>query len=487
MRRILLLASAATGLAAAVACATSDVDVTAPPPNDAGPTEMPDAAVEPPAEDAGDAEAPSVEACSDAGWCTTSLPDPDLTLTDIWPFETRAFAIAETPTQGVKVLEWDDAVQTWVYIDDDTQNTFESGRYSGKIWAPNENELYYGVSPAFIYHGTRTAPSSPWTWQRSRLDNHSPDAGADRDPGIARVGPVFGSTALPTDYPALGVWGTSSDDVYAWYANTIFHRTTAGGGEPTWVAEYTADDSVSASDRFFFFSATGSSRDDVWFAGTRGRYANTGVFSCPIVVHKTADGYQRLVDHTLSGTSPTNHTQGSCAAKAGARSLETWSSGFDLGWLVIPPGFMTATDGAWLTNIASAGPNAIAGILEGRNLAYIEASDGGIARRTTMGWTALRRDAPSYLNSVWVHGTETWMSGWGAVLRTDTDVDLWSRALQLYYVTNAGISPDAGTYTVSSLALNGAPLDAPFHQVRGTSNTNLWAVGARYALHKTTP
>ena len=214
-----------------MACATSDVDAPSPPPpppNDAAPTTPTDAGS--PGESPGDAEAPSLDRCSAAGWCTTSLPDLDLTLTDIWPFETRAFAIAETPTQGVKVLEWDDAVQTWAYIDDNSQNTFTSGRYAGKIWAPNENELYYGVSPAFIYHGTRTSPSSPWTWQRSRLDNHSPDAGSDRDPGIARLGPVSGSTAPPTDFPALGVWGSSADDVYAWYANTLFHRTTAGRG-----------------------------------------------------------------------------------------------------------------------------------------------------------------------------------------------------------------------------------------------------------------
>ena len=46
---------------------------------------------------------------------------------------------------------------------------------------------------------------------------------------------------------------------------------------------------------------------------------------------------------------------------------------------------------------------------------------------------------------------------------------------------------DAGLYEVSTIALNGAALDVPFHQVRGTSNTNIWAVGQRYALHKTTP
>ena len=31
--------------------------------------------------------------CSDAGWCVTALPDPDLVLRDIWPIGVRAFAM----------------------------------------------------------------------------------------------------------------------------------------------------------------------------------------------------------------------------------------------------------------------------------------------------------------------------------------------------------------------------------------------------------
>ncbi len=485
MRRILFLASAATGLAAVVACATSDVDAPSAPPNDEGPTALPDAgsADESPAEDGA---APRLDTCSAAGWCTTSLPDPDLTLTDIWPFETRAFAIAESPTQGVKVLEWDDAVQKWEYIDDNTQNTFESGRYAGKIWAPNENELYYGVSPAFIYHGKRTTPSSPWSWQRSRLDNNSRDTNPDRDPGLARFGPTQGALPRPpADFPALGVWGTSADDVYAWYANTIFHRTSGSGGEATWVAEYIADDAENLSDTFFLFSATGSSRDDVWFSGTRGRHANTGVFSCPIVIHKTSEGYRRLVDYTIIGTIPTDYKKGNCTAKTNALNFQFWQAGLPG---LIPPGLMGYTAGARLTSIASAGPNAVAGIYQGHvpYFAYVEAKDGGIARINPTTVQSPRNDAPYILSSVWIHETETWMSGWGLVLRMGKDVNQWTTGMAITEPTNATDGGE-GTYNVSTIALNGAPLDAPFHQVRGTSNTNLWAVGARYALHKTTP
>ena len=59
------------------------------------------------------------------------------------------------------------------------------------------------------------------------------------------------------------------------------------------------------------------------------------------------------------------------------------------------------------------------------------------------------------------------MSGWGLMVRGD---DIW----------------DAGTYKLSTLSLNG-PINRPMYRVRGTSNENLWAVGVRYALHKTTP
>jgi len=487
MRRLLLLACASTGLAAAVACATSDVDAPSESPNDAIPNALPEGG----SDDGGaadDGAVPRVPSCSDAGWCTTSLPDPDLTLKDIWPFESRAFAIAESPTQGVKILEWDDAVQKWEYIDDNTQNTFESGEYAGKIWAPNENELYYGVAPAFIYHGKRTAPSSPWSWQRSRLENNSRDTNPDRDPGVARLGPPSGTVQAalrmpPADFPALGVWGTSADDVYAWYANTIFHRTSESGGEATWVAEYIADDTTDLSDTFFLFSATGSSRDDVWFSGTRGRHANTGVFSCPLVVHKTAKGYRRLVDHTISGTSNADHTQGICGVKANALNFQFWSLGVPG---LIPPGPMAYRAGGWLTSIASAGPNALARIYQGRHFAYVDAKDGGIARINQTTVRPPRNDTPSILTSVWVHETETWMSGWGLVLRMDKDVDQWSTGKHLTEPSNATDGGE-GTYSVSTTVLGGAPLGAPLYQVRGTSNTNLWAIGARYALHKTTP
>jgi hypothetical protein len=62
-----------------------------------------------------------------------------------------------------------------------------------------------------------------------------------------------------------------------------------------------------------------------------------------------------------------------------------------------------------------------------------------------------------------------WMSGHGRVVHNP---NAWS---------------DAGVYTFSTLAINGAPDTNTIYQIRGTSLTNIWAVGASDALHKTTP
>lgn len=465
MRSPFLLACASLALAAAVACATSADDAPLSPPNDPEPTPLPDGGIA----DGGltrDASDPIVSSCSGAGWCLTSLPDGDLTLKDIWPFESRAFAIAESQTLGVKVLEWDEAGTSWKYIDDNSQNAYGFGKYAGKIWAPNENEIYYGVEPAFIHHGKRAAPASPWSWERSQLADNSRDTDPARDHGLARYTNRHGQ---PVEYPAIGVWGTSADDVYAWYANTIFHWKSDDGGAPAWVAEYVADDTENLAETFFVFGASGSSRDDIWFAGGRARHVPEGTFACPIVIHKTADGYKRIVDHVINGRFP--FYLGYCQPKAGALSF---------------PGVLVG----WLTNVESAGPGRAVGIMAEAAFAYVASEDGGLARLNEVRVRTPRPDdeVPTLLSSVWVHGTEAWLSGWGLVLRTDNDPARWSTGLGLFTPDDAEHgAPDAATYSVSATALNGVPLDRPLYQVRGTSNTNLWAIGPRYALHKTTP
>lgn len=483
MKRTFAFACIAVPLAAAAACATaqneaapsSSNEVPPIPTSDTGASED-DAA---PNEDAGDAHPPVEAKCSAAGWCTTTLPDRDLTLKDIWPFEKRAFAIAESPTLGIKVLEWDEVSDAWRYIDDNTQNGYGSGTYAGKLWAASDDEVYYTVGPASVYRGTRSSTSSPWSWTRHALANNSHDTNPARDPGVARY--TFGGTQKePNEYVALGVWGTASGDVYAWYGNTIFHRQ----GD-AWVADYIVDDGANPADTFYILGGTGSGADDVWFAGARGEYdATGGLFACPIVIHKTPAGYEHVVDNTINQASDTfNRYNNICAPKQGARQF-TFS--------VVIPGYGTLTR-AWtfsglVTSVASAGPNRAVG-LTGRNggdmFTYVTSEDGGAARVNSVPLTVPRGDLRTYLSSVWANGKSAWFSGWGLVIRSDDGPEVWSNGLGLLRPEDK--VADAATYTTSTVSLNGAFLDRPLHQVRGTSNTNLWVIGAGYALHKTTP
>lgn len=479
MRGLLLLVTVSTSFAVVVACATTDADAPEEPPQDVA-VGLPDGGnpMDAPFDPQTDADLPAENTCSAAGWCTTQLPDSDLTLTDIWPFEKRAFAIAETPTQGIKVLEWEEATNAWTYIDDGTQNDFDARRYSGTIWAPSENEVYFGAAPSFIYHGTRATPSATWKWTRSRLEIQRPDASTSdaRDPGSARIVTGTSFVGVTTDYAALGVWGTSKDDVYAWYGNTLFHRTIDG----EWVPEYEAVDDVEGGDTFFFFGADGSGRDDVWFTGIRGRYAGESIFSCPIVVHKNADGYRRLVDHTPTGTLATDSRRGSCGTRAGARSIQSLD-GFPP---FVPMAIRDYPARGWVTRITSVGPNAAMAIYNGSSIAYFESSDADVAMYIPTGVRVAGTDTPYKLRSIWAHGERVWMSGWGLALHTPANADHWRTGA---IINSPPDDSGAPTVDVSTLSLNGGALDAPIHQVRGTSNTNLWAVGARYALHKTTP
>lgn len=485
MRRTFAFACIAVPLAAAAACATAQNESAPSSPNEVTPIPQSDAetnvgdAAAPSEDGGGDADTPVEAKCSGAGWCTTTLPDHDLTLKDIWPFEKRAFAIAESPTLGIKILEWDDVSDAWRYVDDNTQNGYGSGKYAGKLWAASENEVYYTVAPGFVYRGTRPSPPSPWSWTRDVLANNSHDTNPGRDPAIARY--TFGGDQKePNEYVALGVWGAASGDVYAWYGNTIFHHQ----GD-AWVAEHIVDDSANVADTFYILGGTGSGADDVWFAGARGQYdATGGLFACPIVIHKTPAGYEHVVDNTINQASDRfNRYNNICAPKAGARQ-------FTFSFAYPPYGIFTRpwTQSGLVTNVASAGPNRAVGLM-GRNggdiFTYLTSEDGGAARVNTVPLTVPRGDLRTYLSSVWADGKSAWFSGWGLVIRSDDGPEVWSNGLGLLRPEDK--VADAATYTTSTVSLNGAFLDRPLHQVRGTSNTNLWVIGAGYALHKTTP
>jgi hypothetical protein len=441
------VACASIMLVVIAACATSGDEEPAGPPT--GPVEggtvIPDDASVADAVPIDDAAPPT---CSEAGWCATDLPIPDLTLVDVWPLATHAFAVAATEPpgfqdehSGAKVLEWDGA--RWSAIDDGTQNDIAISPTT--IWAPSDDEVYYAVTDmsrsllgegsygGYVYHGLRAvAPATGWTWTRDRID-----CGAFDTPKV---------------------WGTSKDDVYVLSCKAIRHlgSVTDAGVDPDasdasdadapdadtspWGVVYVDDSGT--NDFSGFVGATGTSRDDAWFIGSRG--------VCAVLVHETSAGYQRVADSTQSGVV--------CQDKAG--------------YLNVQGGFFLGAEASAKDRLLGIRTKFLAQGGTAQDVARIAADgDGGYAvdfSRPTL--------PPLSLTSVWAAAdTPIWLSGTcgssggGCVLEGD---DLWS---------------DAGAYQFSTLAIRGAPNTHALSRIRGTSNTNLWAVGDDRAFHKTTP
>jgi len=431
MRAFFLLACTSAALAAAAACATSDDEPAATPPSPPPTGSVPESDAS--GVDAGRDATPDVAfpTCSAAGWCTTPLPDVELAVRDIWPLPERAFAIVESPVLGVRVLEWSDADQAWSYIDDNTQNQV-GGQYAGMIWASGDDEVYYTVAPRYVFHGTRGV--SGWTWSRHELEDNSHKGEvnhATHDHGVAR------NNATQANQPVMGVWGTDAGHVYAWYANTIFHWTTDDGGAPAWIPEYVAADPDTSSEHLFFASAAGTSDDDVWFSGAR----QASFTDCPILVHKSTEGYRRIADSKVQSST--------CIERPGAVLI-----GGAKGWLV---------------DLQSAGPTSVLGLKGGQDIASVSLDgDASAANVSALPKFTTIANSPSAFRSFWSSSDEWWLTAWGLVVR-------------------GPVEGDAGAFEVSTISLNGAPIDVPMHKVRGTSKTNLWAIGNGYAFHKTTP
>jgi len=415
-------------VAAGVACAASGDDSSSPD-ADAGPAPvLTDAEAADAGHDVTEPKGPAT--CSDAGWCVTPLPDTDLTMIDIWPFEGRAFAVAQSGTLGVKVMEWIDAEHRWTYIDDETQNENGFGKYVGRIWAPNESEIYFTVDPGYIYHGTRGAA---WTWERRRLAAPGSDAGST---GSDPAAPTSAESA------AIGVWGTSANDIYAWHANTIFHWKSEDGGAPDWIVEYVMPDD-NPGERVFVLSAGGSGPDDIWFAGGRGIDKDN---SCSLVVRKTSEGYRRVFDGVFyfGPTGPTCDPQPMTPTFDGRKGAMTDVQTTSVGGVV-----------------ALRYPDTIAHVaLDG---------DGGYTAAPTI-FPSLQTvgATPTRFNALWIHGDDAWLCGKGLIL-------------------HGPLAGDAGAFGASTVALTGAPLGKELYRIRGANDNDLWAIGARYAFHKTTP
>ncbi|OJY29061.1 MAG: hypothetical protein BGO98_42465 [Myxococcales bacterium 68-20] len=434
MRTLIVFASAVASVAIASACASSE-DVASvggdPPP----PAVVPDGGDD----DGGpvaDVDVPDTRLpdCSAAGWCITGFPDEDLVFRDIAPFEEVAFAIAESATEGVKVLEWTKSTNTWKYIDDGTQNQAPIGTFAGRIYAPNVDEMYFTVGPSHIFHGQRSGGT--WTWTNQALPDNI--AGHTDSHGS----PVENASNQPI--ATLGVWGTGAGDVYAYYSNTIFHRDPADG---SFAAVYVADDLEAAHEHIFFSSVHGSGPNDVWFVGARDRTWT----NCPLVVRKSAAGWERVADAIVS-----DDAWAACTERPETLFLGGSDRG---GWLVdIAP--VSTTEYVALHN------KTYQGSLEDISATTIRVTDDGYSfEQSLVPVTVAPNAGTRTATALWRGDGETWFTSWGLVLR----------------------GGDEGTFSVSTLSRSGGPVIAPFYRIRGTSNQNLWAIGARHAYHKTTP
>ena len=434
MKRLAIGGGLAMGFMAVAACATSE-EPTRPLPEPE--PKVVDASVQDVVVGSDDANGePSGPPCNADGWCKTVLPDADLVLKDIWPLPEQAFAIADSYNSGVKVLEWTSADSTWRYIDDNSQNEKAFAEFGARIWAPSADEVYYAVSPGTVFHGTRPVPpATAWSWSSSRLQDNN-------------VRPIEGDYRART----IGVWGTGSQDVYAWHSNTVFRAERPGNGGIEWVVEYVANDFDTADEQLAISGIAGTAGDDLWFAGARSGDFGIGG-GCSILVRKAGEGYRRIADGVRSPN---------CTAREGVPLL--------LGNVT------------WPTELQSWGPNRVFfGALD-TLLAVQIMEDGGA-------YSVREAVVPS---AVW----EPLGTPFGDISKItsfwrESEDHLWfvggyAKSARGLVARGTRIWDDGGNFQFSSTAHNGVPSRVA-NRIRGTSATNLWIVGDRYALHKTTP
>ena len=479
MRSTVLLATSAAALAALAACAASDGEAVSLEPALDGGTEVPQE-VSP--EDAGaatprrDAAAPVWSACNDSGWCETELPDPDLTLFDVWPFEQRAFAVAQSETLGTKLLEWTEATEKWAYVDDNSQNAYGAGDYTGKMFAPSENEVYFITAPGLVFHGTRANPQSAFTWESARLPYDGP-VYPDRDPGTAWKSDNP-NIAPPRTVRALGVFGTSADDVYAWFGNRIFRRTSGDGVPSTWVSELVAEDpDASSSESFYIFNAAKGEGDEVWFVGGRGTYASDGYQGCPTLYRRDAAGYAAIINGLFSDYR--------CPARPGSVEPTMWFDIPGLGQFAFPVSYT-----GWGTGVIPIGAGQALLLVDNATSFYYVDVAKGLARTNAISSLA----PPAAPFTPLLHGgirvgDRIWFSGHGLVFSSDTKKEAWEAGLGIdtfnaYQQAGKGFG---GVLELSSVEMKGRYLNEPLYQLRATSANHLWVVGNHYALHKKTP
>jgi len=424
------IATALALVGAGAACSRGDAEVDLSPDVEPPPATVPDAGA-PPVADAGGRDVPLVPElpeCSTDGWCYTPFPDKDLVFRDIWPLEDRAFAVVESTSRGIKFLEWTSASNAWSYIDDLSQNDHGAGTFASDVYAPNGDEVFVGVGPSFVFHGRRSGGT--WSWTSQRLaDNHPGHDGLSDDHAAPVMSP-FGVRVKPM----LRVWGTGQDEIYAAYSNTVFRRSTSNGAFEPMV---TFDDLAVPNEHVFIAELAGTGADDLWIAGARVLQG-----PCPLVVHKTASGLEHVVDADYDPTSR------GCVARDGSQTFDDTALG-------------------WALGVATVAAEDVIVNFNGKGVVRVQKSASDYTFTSTEPSIVTSADAmSSFIRSVWYGDGDTWLSSWGTVFR------------------RAGGTDD---FVLSRISRDVSPVFSPIYRVRGTSKTNLWAIGDQHALHKTTP
>ncbi|AKU95108.1 hypothetical protein AKJ09_01772 [Labilithrix luteola] len=239
------------------------------------------------------------------------------------------------------------------------------------------------------------------------------------------------------DVAIAAIWGSGTDDIYALTNKAVYHRESSVDGGPVWKIEL-EDDAVPdlyKSNSRTLTAITGSGRDDVWISGARGSY-------CGYLAHKSQGTYTVVAD---------------CNSEC--------IQGMACKGIAAPPAWFDPTARRSPLRVHVATPQSAMGV-RGESLVSFTRDGAGayvVSRRPVSG-------VPPTLDSAVP-------SLWGP---TATDLYLGGQAQVRH---NPDVAEDGGTFTISSIALNGAPLRASFI-VRGANANTIWAFGGPYAVRK---
>ncbi|AKU99845.1 hypothetical protein AKJ09_06509 [Labilithrix luteola] len=234
----------------------------------------------------------------------------------------------------------------------------------------------------------------------------------------------------------VSLWGANSMDVYFTTYAKVYHRVPEGAGDYVWGVEYEDTQPIPLyNGGISIRQVTGSGPDDVWVLAMRGLW-------CATVLHKTQGVYSRVADCNVECSTDL------CVANSIPSAANVSYSVGRAGVVTSPGSLVTTTAGA----------------------PYESSFLHGFKVPVT---------GPNEHLVVPAKGAQ------GEFLWGPSDTDLYNGGYGMV-VHNTSAFSDAGAFAISTIALNGVPLIETF-KVRGTSASDIWAFGGKYALHRTKP